>query len=98
MFYIIKTLQKAKQTFSFSDFSGDSTSLSEFPPVEERSGPEGAEEDAPDSSQRHKDDVTTEDDDDSVAHDRDEVEEDDEEDEDDEECKILPSSSFNKYR
>ena len=40
-------------SFTFADFSGDSTSLSEFPPVEERSGPEGAEEDCPDSSQRH---------------------------------------------
>jgi len=29
------------------DISGDSVSLSEFPPVEERSGPEGAEEDVP---------------------------------------------------
>ena len=91
-------MTKDNQIFFSSDFSGDSTSLSEFPPVEERSGPEGAEEDAPDSSQRHKDDVTTEDDDDdSVAHDRDEVEEDDD-DEDDEECKILLSSYTNKYR
>ena len=36
----------------FADYIGDSTNLSEFPPVEERSGPEGAEEDCPDSSQR----------------------------------------------
>ncbi len=32
---------------NIADCSGDSVSLSEFPPVEERSGPEGAEEDGP---------------------------------------------------
>ena len=62
--------------------------MSDFPPVEERSGPEGAEEDVPDSSSQgpKKDDATTEEDDDSDAG-RDVEDEGD--DEDDEECKFL---------
>jgi len=72
---------------SVSDPPGDSASLSDFPPVEERSGPEGAEEDVPDSSSQgpKKDDATTEEDDDSDAG-RDVDEGDDE---DDEECKSI---------
>ncbi len=66
-----------------SDFSVGSTSLSDFPPVEERSGPEGAEEDAPDSSAR-KDDVTTEDDDSDGERDDNDADDD----EDDEECEL----------
>ena len=67
-----------------SDPGGDSASLSEFPPVEERSGPEGAEEDVPDGASQcpKKDDVTTEDEEDSDAG-----RDDDDDDGDDEECK-----------
>jgi hypothetical protein len=58
----------------FDDPDSGLTSLSGFPPVEERSGPDGAEEDAHDSVTRHSGDDGDD-------------EEDDEE--NDEECKIF---------
>ena len=73
--------------FHFSDHDDDTTvSLSGFPSIEERSGPEGAEEDAPDNAGGQ-----------SVASSKrsaagDDGDEDKEDEDDEEECKFTKTS------